>query len=211
MALGLAAAGAIGCGAAAVDAPPRAAPPQPLAGADLRGGPFADLRSERFGVGFALPDGRAWQVDDQRAHWLTASHAASESQLLVRTWREDENATHERCEAKARLWRDLPKREGADVFARRRVDVPRGFDTRLELGVVPAPAGAPAGGFALAFGGSAKRCFAFVYTTRAAGAGAERLLAERLAAMTESLETVAQRSALTLEIPRAPGRQGPAR
>jgi hypothetical protein len=203
--VGLAAA-LVGCGPAPAPAPPPAPPAAPVQGADLRGGPFAEIRSDRFGLSFALPDGRAWQVDDRQEHWLTARHAASGSLLVVRTWREDENATRDRCEQKARLWRDLPKREGADVFARKRVDVPRGFDTRVELGVVPAAAGAPVGGFAMAFGGSAKRCFAFVYTTSAAGPGAETLLADRLAAMTESLETVAQRSALAPEIPRAPAR-----
>lgn len=204
-AIGLLAAIVVGCGPAPV-APPPPPPPAPPAGADLRGGPFAEVRSDRFGVVFALPDGRAWEVDDRKDPWLTARHAASESLLLVRTWREDENATRETCEKRARLWRDLPKREGADVFLRKHADVPRGYDTRLELGVVPAPAGAPVGGFALAFGASVKRCFAFVYSTKAVGPEAERLLADRLASMTEALETLATQSGLAPTIPRAPGR-----
>lgn len=195
---------ALGCGPAAIGTPllPAAPPSPPPAGADLRGGPFADVRSERFGLAFALPDGRAWEVDDRKDRWLTARHAPSASTLLVRTWREDENAGRERCEAKARSWRDLPRREGADVFAHRRLDVPRGYDTRLDLGVVPAAAGAPAGGFAMAFGGWAKRCFAFVYTTSAAGPDAERLLADRLAAITETLESATLQSGLAPTIKR---------
>lgn len=194
---------ALGCGPAAVGTPLPAAPVSPApAAADLREGPFVGVRSERFGLAFALPDGRAWEVDDRKDRWLTARHARSASTLLVRTWREDENATRERCEAKARSWRDLPRREKADVFARRRLDVPRGYDTRLDLGVVPARAGAPVAGFAMAFGGWAKRCFALVYITSAAGPEAERLLADRLEAITETLESVTLQSGLTPTIKR---------
>lgn len=206
-AVALVAAGALACGPPPAPPAPPAPPPAPAAaGADLRGGAFGEVRSDRFGVVFSLPDARGWQVDDRSTPWLVARHDASDSTLLVRTWREDENATRERCEAKARLWRDLPRREGASVFERRRVDVPRGFDTRVDLGVVPSRAGAPVGGFALAFGGWARRCFAFVYTTSAGGAEAGRVLADRLAAMSEALDSVMLQSALSPAIPRQPGR-----
>jgi hypothetical protein len=87
---------------------------------------------------------------------------------------------------------------------RRRIDVPAGFDTVVELGVAaPGGPGGGVGGFAVAFGGWARRCFAYVVTTRAAGAGAERVVASRLAAMVEvSLLGVRLESELSPVIPR---------
>jgi len=62
----------------------------------------------------------------------------------------------------------------------------------------------------VAFGGHAHRCFAWAYTTMTRGAGAEQVLAERLATMAErALGKVVFESELVPRIPReapAPGR-----
>src|SRR5207247_3467373 len=96
---------------------------------DLGDGPTGEYRSERFDLRFPLPDARGWRVEDGRDPWLAATHAASSTSLLVRTWRDDGRASRASCEARARLWRDLPHREGSSIFEQRRVDVPPGFDT----------------------------------------------------------------------------------
>ncbi|MGK4000529.1 hypothetical protein [Sorangium sp. So ce1024] len=162
--------------------PPRPAAPPP---ATLGEGELGEYRSERFDLRLPLPDARGFRVEDGEGPWLVATHAASSTSLLVRTWREDGRASRAACEARARLWRDLPRLDRDLTAVERRIDVPEGFDTVVEIGVADAPPGAPIQGFAVAFGGYGRRCFAFVAETRAAGPSAERLVAERLAAVVE--------------------------
>lgn len=182
-------------------APPRPAPAPPPA-ADLGAGAPAEYHSKRFDLHFPLPDAAGWRVEDSKDPWLVATHAASSTSLLVRSWRDEGRASRASCEDRARLWRDLPRREAASAIERRRIDVPAGFDTVVEIGVAEARPAAIEG-FAIAFGGWARRCFAYVVTTRAAGPGAERIVAARLAAMVEvSLAGLALESELTPAVPR---------
>ncbi|WP_438023683.1 hypothetical protein [Sorangium sp. So ce233] len=164
--------------------PPRTALPPPPP-STLGDGELGEYRSERFDLRLPLPDARGFRVEDREGPWLVATHAASSTSLLVRTWREDGRASRAACEARARLWRDLPRPDRSLTAVERRIDVPEGFDTVVEIGVADAPPGAPIEGFAVAFGGYGRRCFAFIAETRAAGPSAERLVAERLAAVVE--------------------------
>jgi hypothetical protein len=172
----------------AVVAPPlptaNPAPPEPTPPA-FAAGAWGTFRSERFGLRLPLPEGHAWRIDDHAGPWLSATHAPSGSTLLVRSWTEDGRATRVRCEERARLWRALPDRAGADVVQERSLAAPDGFDTQLVVAIVPGKPGAPIAAFALAFGAHTHRCFAWAYTTSATGPGAERVVGERLAAMVE--------------------------
>ncbi|WP_437294260.1 hypothetical protein [Sorangium sp. So ce426] len=169
---------------AAPPGPPRPAPPAQAA-STLDDGELGEYRSDRFDLRLPLPDARGFRVEDGEGPWLVATHAASSTSLLVRTWREDGRASRAACEARARLWRDLPRPGEGLTAAERRIDVPEGFDTVVAIGVADSPPGAPIDGFAVAFGGSGRRCFAFVAETRAAGPSAEQLVAERLAVVVE--------------------------
>jgi hypothetical protein len=153
--------------------------------ASLDGGKWGEFRSARFELRLPLPDGRAWRIDDRSTPWLSATHAATASALLVRRWHEDELMNREKCELRARNFRPLPAREGSDLMETRPVDVPAGFDTRVEVRFVPAAAGQTLKGFAIAFGGWAHNCFAFVFTTSASGPGAEEVIGDRLALVVE--------------------------
>lgn len=192
--------------------PPAAPPPPPVAVAApeppppaFSAGAWGTFHSERFGLRIPLPEGKAWRIDDHHGPWLEATHAAEGSTLLVRSWTEDGRATRARCEAQARLWRPLPDRPSADVMQERSIAAPEGFDTQIVIAVVPGKAGAPLAAFALAFGAHAHRCFAWAYTTSAAGPGAERVLGERLAAMVErSLGKVVLENELVPKIGREP-------
>ena len=123
----------------------------------------------------------------------------------------------ERCEARAREWRKLPARDGADILRKDRVSRPPDFDTVLEVGIVAPPArttgsAAPLEGFAMAYGGWLHKCFAWVYATRATGPGAERLVGARLAAMADgSLGGIELDSDLSPRIPREPVGPSPRR
>ena len=184
---------------------PKPAPPP----ADL-GGAAGEHRSARFDLLLPLPDGAGWRVDDAGTPWLVATHAASSTTLLVRAWRPGGLVNRQACEEQARLWRDLPGREGAAVAERRRIDAPAGFDTEVEIGVATgieeaAQPGAPVTGFVAAFGGWARRCFAYAAVTRAEGAGAARVVAARLAALVEvSLAGVRLESELQPALRRGP-------
>ncbi|WP_437587074.1 hypothetical protein [Sorangium sp. So ce1000] len=171
---------------AAPTEPPRSAPTEPPA-STLGDGELGEYRSDRFDLRLPLPDARGFRVEDGEGPWLVATHAASSTSLLVRTWREDGRASRAACEARARLWRDLPRPAEGLTAEERRIDVPEGFDTVVAIGVADTHAspGAPIDGFAVAFGGSGRRCFAFIAETRARGPDAERLVAERLAAVVE--------------------------
>jgi hypothetical protein len=201
-----------GCGGAA-DPPPTNPPrplpsagsaaqkpaPDPIAGASS----FTTIPSARFDLGLPLPDGASFRVDDRTERWLVARHDGTNSVLLVRTWREDEVVNRSRCEARARGWRDLPSRDGRRLVSASRLAVPADHDTVVEVFLGPrAPAGEPTDGFVLAFGGWAKRCFAYVFLTR----GDERVVMERLAIMVDgSLARLRFQSELA---PARPTREG---
>jgi hypothetical protein len=205
---------------AACDPPPAVVPvvpskPVPIVVARppaLGDGPAGDFVSLRFGLKLPLPDGKSWRIDDHDSNWLVAKHAASASDLVVRVWREEAVMNRARCEERARFWRKIPERESADIVEKHPVDVPTGFDTVVEVGVIaPALAGkkARAGGdlrgVAMAFGGKGRRCFAWIYTTSAGGQGAEQVLGERLATMVQgSLSATTTVNELDPQIERAP-------
>ena len=171
------------------EAPETSAKPSPSASARSRDAMADEARwgefpSKRFGLRLPLPDGHAWRIDDHTGRFLVAIHTSTESELAVRLWREDEVVNRQRCEAKARVLRTLPERTGAELVDRRAALVPAEFDTVVETFVVPAKAqGQSITAFALAFGGLERKCFAYVFTTRAAGAGAEQAVGDRLGAM----------------------------
>ncbi|MBI4702351.1 MAG: hypothetical protein HY744_14610 [Deltaproteobacteria bacterium] len=203
----------LGCGTAAAPGPGGPGPasgPRGTASSlapDIGFGPvpFDRVVSERFKISIPLPEAKSWSVVDKRSSFLVLRHGASASELVVRLWREDGNMNREGCEAQARLRRDMPQRAGR-LIDERRVDVPPGFDTVARVGLLapaadaPAAGGAPAGlqaGYILAFGGWARDCFAYVYTTQAAGAEAEQILEDRLASMlSRSLEDLELRRSI---------------
>ncbi len=205
----------VACGPAAVVAPATPSKPVPIVETRpkaLGDGPTGDFVSLRFGLKLPLPDGKSWRIDDHDSGWLVAKHAASASDLVVRVWREETVMNRARCEERARLWRKIPERESADIVEKHSVDVPAGFDTVVEVGVIaPAPAGKKARpgedlrGVAMAFGGKGRRCFAWIYTTSAGGSGAEAVLGERLATMVQgSLSATTTVNELDPQIDRAP-------
>ncbi len=70
---------------------------------------------------------------------------------------------------------------------RRKLPEPRGYTTRAVVAVRPVGHAGALEGFVLAFGSSIGRCFAFVYTTRARGAGAEAAIGDRLAVVADGV------------------------
>jgi hypothetical protein len=158
--------------------------------------------SKRFGLRLPLPGGTAWKIDDRTSRWLDAKQPTESASLLVRLWRDENRMTREKCEATARSLRKLPLREGAELVDSRRIDVPPGFDTQLDVALVDDTKGGFFG-FVLAFGGAGRRCFAYVYATHTSGIGADREVGDRLAKMVEgSLLSLAFESDLDVVLER---------
>lgn len=100
--------------------------------------------------------------------------------LWARSWRAGGLVTHRDCEAEARpLRRDLFGRDEGALVSRRSVPAPEGFDT--EVGFALHRKGDSLGGVAVAIGARLRRCLVVAFATRADGAGADHVVAARLA------------------------------
>jgi len=175
-----------GCSAPAVAVAP---PPKPSFSAPETGDPEIGhggvFPSKRFGLKLPLEDGTSWRIDDRRTPWLSAAQALTSSTLMVRLWRDDNRMTRDKCEARARSWRTLPRREDANILEEKPIDVPPGFDTVAVVGLVPDEKNGDIFGFVMAFGGYAHKCFTYVYVTNATGRGADVKIGDRLAKIVE--------------------------
>ena len=199
--LALALLGAVGCDPQPT--PPPLVPLRPSASVapdqPLDKGVFI---SKRFGLRLPLPNGAAWKIDDRSSRWLEAKEPNESASLLVRLWRDENRMTREKCESTARSLRKLPLREGAELVDSRRIDVPPGFDTQLDVALVDDRQGGFFG-FVVAFGGVGRRCFAYVYATHTSGPGADREVGDRLAKMVEgSLQSLTFESDLDVVLER---------
>jgi len=157
------------------DPEPAAFPAFPVPAGEPR---YRTVLSKRLQLSLPLPDRSGWTMPPQPPGFLVLRHAATASTLTVRVWREPENMSGQRCEQRARLHRDLPSR--GQAISRRFEELPAGFDTQVDVGLLMGSPGQEVGGYVLAFGASARRCFAFAFATVATGAGAEQLVADRL-------------------------------
>ena len=161
--------------------PPASAPGlAPAAAASFPDGASGRLRSRDldFPIELRLPSKSAWQISDGPT-WLVARHAASSSELALRTWRAERLVRRTECVAQARLARgSIPEVHDEAVVDRRAFGTPADFDTELVVGVEPGAQGIS--GYAIAIGASVGRCYAAVFTTRVNGSGAEQEVAARL-------------------------------
>lgn len=105
---------------------------------------------------------------------------------MLRLWRDENRMNRDKCEAKARSYRTLPRREDSEILEEKSLDLPPGFDTKAVVGLVPDEQTGELFGFVMAFGGFAHKCFTYVYVTSASGAGADVKVADRLAKIVES-------------------------
>lgn len=173
-------------GARQAAAAPRQSSPTSRPGLQARG--WGEVTSLRFSLEVKLPERKAWQVDDHTTHWLLLRHAPSHSELRVRTWRAARLVHPQDCERQARLWRpQIPTPSADTALDRRTLASPNAYTTRVVAGVQPLDQSGTLEGFVLAFGATIGRCFAFVYTTRARGSGAEASIGDRLALVSSAV------------------------
>jgi hypothetical protein len=169
-----------GCGAGRPAPLAHQAPAAAASAAHFADGPEQRVRSREldFPVELKLPDKRSWQISDGPT-WLVLRHAQTSSELALRTWRAERLVRRSDCEAQARLARPtIPTVHEEAVVDRRALAQPADFDSELVVGVEPSASGIS--GYAFAIGASVGRCYAAVFTTHVAGAGAEQEVAARL-------------------------------
>jgi hypothetical protein len=177
------------CASAPAPAPGPSAPPQAPASAPatFEGARWGKFHSKRFDFSLALPDGSAWKIDDHRSKWLDATHAATHSSLLARSWNEEQNVTRKACYAQAREWeRVLPDLDSQPLIDDGIKKVLGNEDARVAVGLdARTPSTQGIDGFVVVIVGSVKRCMVFAFQTHADGQGAGDEIASRLAIIAE--------------------------
>ena len=162
------------------------------------GAAYKWVLSQRLGLRFALPDRPGWVLRRVRSRFLLFDHAASSSHLAIALWTGDGNMNQARCEERARLYRDLPKR--SQNLSTTRLERPGTFNTRSDVGVESRDDGSIRGTL-LAIGASGRRCFVFAFETEDVGEAAEEQVAARLATMHSlTLEKMQLRGAATSSV-----------
>jgi hypothetical protein len=179
--------GICACAPTAEPATPAAARPQPLA-SGFDGTPRT-IEATGQGLELSLPDASGWRHDPrQRATWV-ATHAATGSILVARTWRAGAISRPEDCEREMRLWRpDLPVLRSEERLESRQMSLAGGYVASFTSGarstvsshLAVAP-GRLVLGHAQLFGSDGRSCMCLAFSTSAEGADAARAIGERLA------------------------------
>jgi hypothetical protein len=146
---------------------------------------YLDAKSDRvrsrsldFPIEFMLPAKASFRISDGPV-WLDAEQRESSSAFAFRTWRADRLVRRDECERQARVARvTIPALPEDAIVDRRAFAAPAGFDLELIVGVEPSTHGVA--GYAMVFGASVGRCYAALFSTEVAGAGADREVAARL-------------------------------
>ncbi len=143
--------------------------------------PLPRYYSKRLAMTLALPDGKAWRIDDHSRPELVATHPPTLSSVVVAVFHADEIVGRTQCEALSRA-RNLVPAGDLRTLEDQAAFTQQAFDTRVWVAVDAR--GGPEGaliGYVMAFGGLLRKCFAFVFSTQVRGAAEEPVLASRLA------------------------------
>lgn len=151
----------------------------------FEGGAWGRYRSARFALSIALPDGKAWRIDDRSSSFLRARHDATRSLLRARSWYEPRPVSREACLEGAHNLDPSLTAPGALLEDRLQL-LDGELSARLQVGIDRQEGGGLRGKLLL-FGVSIRRCFVLAFETGAEGAGAEEIIAERLAIATEQI------------------------
>ena len=141
---------------------------------------LARFHSKRFAMVVPLPDGKAWRIDDHTHTELTATHAATQSKLVVTLFADPELMNRQKCEEKARERKLVPPGEMRTVEEKITIG-PETYDTRVWVAIEPGAPGKPLVGHVFAFGGFLRKCLFFHFSSEVPSANDEDVLSARLA------------------------------
>jgi hypothetical protein len=173
--------------------------PGGAAAAGWEAGKWGTFHSQRYDFRLALPDGKAWRIDDHKTSWLMASHAPTQSSLRARMFLTDHAQNRAKCEAKVREAEPAlptPRTDQAFDDASANVLADARWDTRAVSFVeavsppkggvaVGSPGVEPLRGTVLVFASNVRKCFGFQFVTEATGPNARATVAARLADVRE--------------------------
>lgn len=143
--------------------------------------PLLRFHSKRFALSLPLPDGHTWRIDDHSGPALVATHAPTQSRVLVAVLHADTLVGRKECEQLARadkLVQDARFRTLEDDATYTQEN----FDTRVWVALEPGDSpDKPLVGHVMAFGGFLRKCLVFDFSTQVDGAADEPALSDRLA------------------------------
>jgi hypothetical protein len=184
--------------------PPPSAPAVVEPAAARLDGDFGLVEAAGQGVLLPLPDADAWRRDPRETRTWVARHPATQSRLIVRTFRADGVARGEDCERQMRLWRpDLPVLPPEARAETRRLRLDGDLAGEL-LTAADGPAHAVTG-HALLFASDGRQCLCLVFSTSAEGDGAASTVGARLASVARVSFERARRIPIEADV-RAPER-----
>jgi hypothetical protein len=185
LALSLAALALGGCGAPPV-LRPGPAPATARTAPDAFEGGYANIEVLGENLVVVLPDAEGWRREPHTLRGWEATHTASGSRLVARTWRAEGRVDAGECERQMRLWRpDLPA-----LTPELRFDERRGVIADYAVDLVASVDARPsaANGVLTAFGNQGRECLCLVFSTAARGQGASELVATRIGTMSRLFE-----------------------
>ncbi len=156
------------------------ATPEPAPEASGLDAGFRSVEARGQGLELLLPDADGWRHDPRDTRTWVATHAATRSRLLARSWRADSIVRAADCERQLRELRPaLPALLPEERIEQRRLTITGDVAAELTTGAV-ATNGSVLAGHGLLFGSDGRHCLALVFTTHAEGDAAARLVGERL-------------------------------
>lgn len=197
----------LGLGACAASEVPRVAAPapsEPLGWRLERDFRLVEVLGQ--GIRLPLPDAEGWRRDPGETKTWVGNHTATDSRLIVRTFRADGVARAQDCERQMRLWRrDLPLLAPEQRTETRRVRLDGGFAGELVTGVAPHTEHGGISGHALLLASDGRQCLCLAFSTSASGADAASIVGARLGSITSGSFERAQRIGVeaSLSPPRA--------
>jgi hypothetical protein len=137
--------------------------------------------SRRLALSLPLPDGAAWRIDDHSRPELVATHAATQSRIVVAVLRADALVGRSQCEE---LAHELKLVSSGDVSTLEDevTTTLSTFDTRIRVALEAGKsADRPLVGHVTAFGGFLRKCIVFEFSTEVDDASNSAVLSSRLA------------------------------
>ncbi len=151
-------------------------------------GAAGEWEAREAGLRLRLPDRAGWSELASK-DWVVLQHPRAHASFRLRLTRAARLVTPNECLDDARL-RDpeLPVLDEEEVVERRALVAPDHFSGEVVLGV--REAGPSVHGYAVARGAAIGKCYVAVFESAASGAGRESVIAARLRAIAQSLDSV---------------------
>jgi len=145
---------------------------------------WSSIHSARFRMSIPLPDAASWTIDDAARPELVATHALTQSTVVVRSEIEPTLVNHAKCDERARTLGLFPdEARGAALHTVEDVVTvgPEAYDTHIRVAIEATTAEGPIRGHVFAAGAYVRKCLFVHVSTEVPTGGGEPILSARLA------------------------------